>query len=239
MNGHGDHCSQAVSCINCGGNHSALNKSECVPFKKIQNDLTQKRINQIINAIDFGQDIEAQEEKSRETSRSMNSNSTQNFSKVASYSREIEKIEAKQSDLDNRSEQILNAVLKCQSQNEAMLKKCEETNMSNLNLKAEVQDVTTSVKGLLKSIKEVVTQVVREEINQVWSQKEELIDQKISYSKDQILAYVSENFVSKAVSPNSNNLLNYNNNIYNGHQNNQFFHQQSSSQNHHNDSMNM
>ena len=209
-NGHGPTCTQAKSCINCGGDHGAFAKSDCVPYKKIQNEMVQKKINQILNAMNLGHISE----DSQFTQHKANN---RGFSSVVSQQDEIRSMSEKQSKLEEKSDKILNAILETKEQNSQTLTACQNSINSNISLKAEVETLTSSVNNLLKSIREVV----REEINQTWSHKEAEIDLKITTSKNDILNYVSNNFVSK----NAQNFSAYNNTYannshYSNHQNN-------------------
>jgi len=209
-NGHGPTCTQAKSCINCGGDHGAFAKSDCVPYKKIQNEMVQKKINQILNAMNLGHISD----DSQSTQHKANN---RGFSSVVSQQDEIRSMAEKQSKLEEKSDKILNAILETKEQNSQMLTACQNSINSNTSLKAEVETLTSSVNNLLKSIREVV----RDEINQTWSHKEAEIDLKITTSKNDILNYVSNNFVSK----NAQNISAYNNTYtnnshYSNHQNN-------------------
>ena len=139
------------------------------------------------------------------------------FSSVVSQQDEIKSMAEKQSKLEEKSDKILKAVLEAKEQNSQTITACQNSINSNLSLKAEVETLTSSVNNLLKSIREVV----REEINQTWSHKEAEIDLKITTSKNDILNYVSNNFVAK----NAQNFSAYNNTYENNshyinHQNN-------------------
>jgi hypothetical protein len=148
--------------------------------------MVQNKINQILNAMNLGHISE----DSQFTQHKANN---RGFSCVVSQQDEIKSMAERQSKLEEKSDKILNAILETKEPNSQTLTASQNSINSNISLKAEVETLTSSVNNLLKSIREVV----REEINQTWSHKEVEIDLKITTSKNDILNYVSNNFVSK------------------------------------------
>jgi hypothetical protein len=197
-------CTQAAACINCGGDHSATDKKECHTLKKKINDMTQKRINQIINGQPLNKPFDPSNSSTKSTTAlfSKTSYSNRNYSNQADKEMDLDERHAfLDNKIENKTNEILNAMDAQKIANNEILNECKASNRANMELKTQVESLTNEVSSLLKNIKAVV----REQVESVWKEKETDVDNKLATAKSEILALVAEKYQEKTINMNTDN----------------------------------